>query len=112
MAGAFSACTGTGVAELGQPLLERAGRLTVKRANATAIAVEAAADWLITATNLTLGNLRPEILLFSASGVLVGAQLGALLSPRLPDRLLKAVFGVCVLAIGAVYVVTAARALG
>lgn len=111
VAGAFSACTGTGVAELSQPLLERSGGLSVKRANATAIAVEAVADWLITATNLTLGNVRPEVLVFSASGVLVGAQVGALLSPRLPDRLLKAVFGTCVLAIGAVYVTTATRAL-
>lgn len=109
--GAFSACTGTGVAEMNQPLLEHRGDLVTKRANATAIAVEAGADWAITAVNLSLGNLRWDILVFSATGVLIGAQLGALASPRLPDRLLKTVFGLCVLGIGCVYVVTALQRL-
>jgi uncharacterized membrane protein YfcA len=110
-AGSFSACTGTGVAELHQPLLEQRGGLTTKRANATAIAVEALADWGITLVNLTLGNLRFDILVFSACGVMVGAQLGAWLSPHLPDRLLKTTFALCVAGIGLVYVVTAVRAL-
>jgi len=106
LAGTFSACTGTGVAEMHQPLLEHKGRLATKRANATAIFIEAVADWAITTVNLSLGNLRPDILIFSATGVLVGAQLGALLSPHAPDRLLKAAFAACVLGIGAVYVST------
>jgi uncharacterized membrane protein YfcA len=106
VAGTFSACTGTGVAEMNQPLLEQRGGLATKRANATAIFIEAAADWLITAVNLSLGNLRPDILVFSATGVLVGAQLGALWSPYLPDRLLKSAFALCVLGIGMVYVTT------
>ncbi len=109
--GAFSACTGTGVAELNQPLLEHQGDLATKRANATAIAVEAVADWGITAVNLSLGNLRWDILVFSASGVLIGAQFGALLSPRVPDALLKSVFALCVLGIACVYVVTALERL-
>jgi uncharacterized protein len=106
LAGTFSACTGTGVAEMHQPMLERRGGLATKRANATAIFIEAAADWLITTVNLSLGNLRLDILLFSASGVLIGGQIGALVSPYLPDRLLKTAFAVCVLGIGAFYVGT------
>lgn len=106
LAGTFSACTGTGVAEMHQPLLEQRGGLATKRANATAIFIEAAADWIITVVNLTLGNLRLDILVFSATGVLIGAQLGAGWSPRLPDRLLKTAFAICVLGIGAVYVAT------
>ncbi len=106
LAGGFSACTGTGVAEMHQPLFEHLGGLATKRANATAIFVEAVADWMITIFNLSMGNLRFDILIFSASGVLIGAQIGALLSPYLPDRLLKVIFSICVLAIGTVYVVT------
>ncbi|HET8642930.1 MAG TPA: sulfite exporter TauE/SafE family protein [Pseudonocardiaceae bacterium] len=107
VAGSFSACTGTGVAEMHQPLLEQRGGLETKRANATAILIEAGADWMITIANLSMGSIRLDILVFSATGVLVGAQVGALCSPRLPDRLLKSAFALCVLGIGTVYVVTA-----
>jgi uncharacterized membrane protein YfcA len=110
-AGSFSACTGTGVAELSQPMLEQKGSLATKRANATAIALEGLADWGITLVNLSLGNLRFDLLLFSASGVLIGAQIGAWLSPRVSDRLLKTVFSLCVLCIGAVYTVTSLQTL-
>lgn len=106
LAGTSSAGTGTGVAELHQPLLEQRGGLATKRANATAIFLEAGADWIITAVNLSLHNLRLDILIFSATGVFIGAQLGALLSPRLPDRLLRSIFAVCVLGIGTFYVTT------
>jgi uncharacterized membrane protein YfcA len=111
IAGAFSACTGTGVAEMHQPLLEHQGGLATKRANATAILIEAMADWGITLVNLSLGNLRLDILVFSATGVAIGAQVGALASPFLPDRVLKSVFSVCVLGIATIYVVTAIRAI-
>ena len=104
-AGVFSACTGTGVAEMHQPMLESVG-LNTKRANATAIMVEALADWAISIVNLSIGNLRFDILVFSVTGVMVGAQLGAILSPRLPNTLLKSVFGLSVAAIGLVYVLT------
>jgi len=107
IAGVFSAVTGTGVAEMHQPLLDHEGELNTKRANATAILIEALADWVITIFNLTIGNLNFDILVFSMSGVLIGAQLGAILSPHLPDRLLKTIFGVSVLSIGVIYVVTA-----
>ncbi len=110
-AGTFSACTGTGVAEMSQPLLELRGRLATKRANATAIFLEAMADWFITLVNLSLGNLRLDILVFSATGVLIGAQIGALLSPYLSDRLLKTAFGLCILFIASVYVITSLQRL-
>lgn len=111
VAGAFSACTGTGVAELHQPLLEHQGGLATRRANATAIALEALADWGITLANLSFGNLRFDVLVFSASGALIGAQLGAWLSPRLPARALKTAFALSVLGIGAVYTLTALKTL-
>jgi uncharacterized membrane protein YfcA len=106
LAGGCSACTGTGVAELHQPMFEHDGGLATRKANATAILVEALADWAITLANLSLGNVRFDILAFSASGVLIGAQVGAAVSARLPDRLLKTVFALCVLVISAVYIVT------
>lgn len=111
VAGCFSACTGTGVAEIHQPLLEHGGGLATKRANATAILIEALADWAITVVNLSLGNLRLDILAFSVSGVLIGSQIGALVSPYVPDRLLKTVFACCVFGIGAVYVFTSGQHL-
>jgi uncharacterized membrane protein YfcA len=111
ISGIFSACTGTGVAELHQPLYEQKGGLATKRANATAIAIEALADWGITLVNLTLGNLRFDVLIFSVLGVTIGAQIGAAISPHLSDRLLKTVFALCVLGIGLVYTVTALRVL-
>lgn len=110
-AGSFSACTGTGVAELHQPLLEHRGGLTTRRANATAIALEALADWGITLANLSFGNLRFDVLIFSATGAMVGAQLGARLSPSVPARALKTTFALCVLGIGAVYTATALETL-
>ena len=110
-AGSFSACTGTGVAEMHQPLLEQQAGLATRRANATAIALEALADWGISLANLSLGNLRFDLLVFSASGAFIGAQLGAWLSPRLPARALKTAFALCVLGIGAVYTLTALQIL-
>ena len=109
IAGVFSACTGTGVAELHQPLFEQTGGLRTKSANATAIAVEAIADWTITLVNLSLGNLRFDVLVFSVSGVLIGAQLGAAISPYVPDRLLKTIFSLCVLSIGLIYIITSLK---
>ena len=50
--GFFSSATGTGICELAQPLLEKGLDIKTKRANATAILVEATADWVITILNL------------------------------------------------------------
>lgn len=46
IAGAFSASTGTGVAEMHQPLFEHKALLGPFQSNATAICLEAIADWL------------------------------------------------------------------
>ena len=104
IAGAFSASTGTGVAEMSQPTLEHKLNIPTKKANATAILLEASADWLITLFNLSLGNINWNILIFSASGVIIGGQIGAYLSPHLSDRLLKTVFAIAVCLIGMFYI--------
>ena len=106
LAGSFSAATGTGVAEMSQPLLEeKAGLLTMK-ANATAILLEACADWIITSANLRLGNIRFDILIFTVSGVLVGGVIGPRIAAYLNPRIAKTVFGVAVTSLGFVYIVT------
>ena len=106
IAGSFSASTGTGVAEMSQPLLEeKAGLLTMK-ANATAILLEACADWVITSANLRLGNIRFDILLFTVSGVLIGGVVGPRIAAYLNPRIVKGVFGVAVTLIGFIYIVT------
>lgn len=104
VSGFFSATTGTGIAEISQPLLERGLKLKTKRANATAILIEAAGDWIITILNLQSGFIRLDIIIFSVPGVIIGAQIGAWVSKYLPDRLLKVVFSVAIMVIGAFYV--------
>ncbi len=104
LAGLFSASTGTGIAELTQPLSEHGKKLPTKVANVNAIMLEATGDWMITAANLSLGNIRWDILIFSASGVLIGGQLGALVSVHLPDRLLKTIFCFAIAAVGSFYI--------
>jgi len=104
-AGVFSASTGTGIAEIHQPMFEHDAGLATKRSNATAILIEALGNWFITLLNIKLGNINYEILIFSASGVLIGGQIGPLISRFIPDRLLKTVFGIAVSFIGLVYIV-------
>ncbi len=103
ISGIFSSTTGTGVAELNQPILEHAGKIPTKRANATAILLEASSDWLITLLNLSFGNIHFDILIFSVTGVLVGSQIGPRIAPYLPDRILKSVFATGVGGIGLFY---------
>ena len=104
--GAFSATTGTGVAEMSQPLLEEKAGLMTLKANATAILLEACAGWIITATNLKLGNLRFDILAFTISGVLIGGVIGPRIAKHLNPRIMKTIFGVSVSTIGFIYIVT------
>ena len=106
LSGAFSATTGTGVAEMSQPLLEEKAGLMTLRANATAILLEASADWIITATNLQLGNLRFDILVFTVTGVLIGGIIGPRLARYLNPRVMKVIFGISVSTIGFIYIVT------
>lgn len=54
--GISSACTGTGVAEISQPVLEKGLLLPHYRANATAICLEAMADIAISITNIKWGS--------------------------------------------------------
>jgi uncharacterized protein len=102
--GFFSAATGTGVCELGQPLLERGLNIKTRRANATAILVEATADWIITILNLHAGLIRWELWIFTGLGVVIGGQIGPYISRFLPERLLKAVFSIAVMIIGVFYI--------
>jgi len=90
--GFFSAATGTGVCEISQPFLERGLNVQTKRANATAILVEALADWVITILNLQAGLIMWELWIFTGSGVLIGGQLGPYFARFLPVRFKKLFF--------------------
>ena len=104
LGGFFSATTGTGICELSQPVLERGLDIKTKRANATAILVEAAADWVITILNLHAGLIMWELWIFTGTGVIIGGQLGPYFSRYLPDRLIKIVFSVAIAVIGVFYI--------
>jgi len=104
--GFFSATTGTGICESAQPLLERGLNIKTIRANATAIWAEAMGDWIITILNLQAGLIIWQILIFTGSGVIFGAQIGATLSKYLPEKLLKIVFSIAVIIIGVFYIFT------
>jgi uncharacterized membrane protein YfcA len=106
LAGVSSASTGTGVAEIHQPMFEHDAGLATKKANATAILIEALGNWFITILNIKLGNINYEILIFSASGVLIGGQIGPLVSNYVSDRILKIIFGISVIMIGFIYIYT------
>lgn len=110
-AGVFSASTGTGVAEIHQLMFEHDAGLATKRSNATAILIEALGNWFITLLNIKLSNINYEILIFSVSGVVIGGQIGPLISCFISDRLLKTIFGVSVSFIGLVYIFTSVQKL-
>lgn len=111
LAGVSSASTGTGVAEIHQPMFEHDANLTTKKANASAILIEALGNWFITLLNIKLGNINYEILIFSASGVLIGGQIGPLISSHFSDRILKIIFGIFVSIIGLIYIITSIQNL-
>lgn len=104
IAGFFSAATGTGVCELSQPLLEKGLDLETRRANATAILVEATADWVITILNLQAGLILWQLWIFTGSGVIIGGQIGPYVARFLPVRIIKIVFSVSVIIIGIFYI--------
>jgi uncharacterized membrane protein YfcA len=103
--GFFSAASGTGICELAQPVLEKGLKIKTKRANATAILVEATGDWIITILNLHAGLIMWELWIFTGTGVIIGGQIGPYISKYLPDRLLKLVFSVCVIGVGIYYII-------
>jgi uncharacterized protein len=102
--GFFSATTGTGICELAQPVLEKGLDIKTKRANATAILVEAVGDWAITILNLHAGLINWEIWIFSGTGVIIGGQIGPYISKFLPDKVVKIIFSVAVIIIGIFYI--------
>ena len=104
LAGFSSATTGIGMAEISQPMLERGLKIKTKRANATAIFVEASGDWIITILNLYAGLILWELWIFTGSGVIIGGQLGSYVSRYVPDRLVKIVFSIAVLIIAVFYI--------
>ena len=104
LSGASSACTGTGVAELSQPMLERGVLLTQARANATAICLEAIADLIITIANLELGNLRFDVLVYTISGVIVGGQIGPRLTRYIHGSLVRLAYCASVIVVGIFYI--------
>jgi uncharacterized protein len=102
--GFFSATTGTGICELTQPVLEKGLDIKTKRANATAILVEAVGDWAITILNLHAGLIKWEIWIFSGMGVIIGGQIGPYISRFLPDKVVKIIFSVAIIIIGVFYI--------
>ncbi|PKL38537.1 MAG: hypothetical protein CVV44_11690 [Spirochaetae bacterium HGW-Spirochaetae-1] len=104
--GLFSATTGSGICELAQPVLERGLNIKTKRANATAILVEATADWVITILNLHAGLILWDLWIFTGTGTLIGAQIGVYVSRFLPDRLIKVIFALALSVIAVFYIYT------
>lgn len=111
ISGFFSGATGTGVAELSQPLLEKWMNIKTKRANATAILVEATADWIITILNLHAGLIKVDLLIFAGTGVIIGGQIGPFLSKYLPERVIKIIFSIAIIIIGIFYIMKGLRYL-
>jgi uncharacterized protein len=105
ISGFFSAATGTGIAEIGQPVLERILKIKTKRANATAILIEATGDWIITILNLHAGLVLMPIWIWAATGVVIGGQIGPYISRFLPDRILKIIFSAAIVIIGVFYII-------
>ncbi len=105
LGGFFSATTGTGICEIAQPVLEKGLNIKTKRANATAILLEATADWVITILNLHAGLIIWELWIFTGAGVIIGGQIGPYISKFLPDRIVKVVFSLSVVVIGIFYIV-------
>tara|TARA_Y100000004_G_C8873856_1_gene394535 strand:- start:240 stop:1025 length:786 start_codon:yes stop_codon:yes gene_type:complete len=105
-AGVSSASTGTGIAEIHQPMFEHDAGLKIKKANASAILIESLGNWFITLLNIKLGNINYQIFIFSAAGVFIGGQIGPLISSYLSDRILKIIFGISVSIIGLIYIIT------
>jgi len=104
LGGFFSASTGTGICELAQPVLEKGLKIKTKRANATAILVEATADWVITILNLHTGFILLELWIWTGIGVIIGGQIGPYISRFLPNRLIKVILSIGIAIIAIFYI--------
>jgi uncharacterized membrane protein YfcA len=102
--GFFSASTGTGICELAQPVLEKGLKIETKRSNATAILVEATADWVITILNLHTGFILLELWIWTGIGVIIGGQIGPYISRFLPNRLIKLILSIGIAIIAVFYI--------
>jgi hypothetical protein len=105
IAGIFSATTGTGICEMAQPVLEKGMNIETKRANATAILIEATGDWVITILNLHAGFIMWDLWIWTGSGVIIGGQIGPYVAKYLPERLIKIVFSISVIFVAIFYFV-------
>lgn len=103
LGGIGSASTGTGVCELHQPLFERVLRQRLIAANAAAITCEAWGNLWISAFNLNWGMIDFSVLMWTGPGVIIGSQLGARYSDRIPAHAMKLLFSLAVLSIGLFY---------
>jgi uncharacterized membrane protein YfcA len=103
-AGMFSASTGTGNAEIHQPLLEIKEGLETKEANATAIGLEAIGNIIITSLNLVINDLRYDILIYTIPGVIIGSQLGVWYGMKASNKILLYLFSFAVIWIGIIYI--------
>jgi len=92
-------------------MFEHDAGLITKKSNASAILIEALGNWFITFLNIKFGNINYEILAFSASGVIIGGQIGPYVANYIPQRLLKTIFGVSVSSIGIIYIATSIQKL-
>lgn len=105
LGGFFSATTGTGICELSQPALEKGMNIQTKRANATAILIEATGDWVITILNLHAGFIMWDLWIFTGPGVIIGGQIGPYVAKYLPEKIIKMVFSLSVIVIAIFYFV-------
>ena len=58
-----------------------------------------------------MGHLRFDVLIFGVAGVAIGGQIGPFLTKYIPDKVGKAIFGVCVSGIGIIYIITSLQKL-
>ena len=86
-------------------MLEKGLKLKTKKANATAIWVEAMGDWIITILNLQAGLIIWKIWIFTGTGVIIGGQIGPYIAKYLPEKILKLIFSLAVIVIGIFYII-------
>ena len=95
--GLFNGLFGSGGGVVAVPLLQKAG-LKPKEAHATSIAVIFVLSALSTVLYFMRGGIQLSQALPYLPGGLVGAVVGALLLKKIPNTLLRRIFGVILLA--------------
>lgn len=95
--GALNGLFGSGGGTIAVPLLEKAG-IRPKEAHATSIAMILVLSLVSTALYLAEGSIRFGAALPYLPGGLAGAIVGALLLKKIPNTLLRRIFGILMLA--------------